>query len=70
MPRVGTVRQRDLDRVMKSLSQAGQLVGRVEVRPTGEIIVFPALGVSPVDSNVDDLDGWRAQRADRQTKGT
>lgn len=67
VPRVPTVRQRDLDRVVKALKQGGQAVGRVEMRPSGEIVIFPALAASPLDSQVDDLDLWRARRDARSS---
>lgn len=65
MPRVNTVRRGDLDRVLKALSHAGQTVARVEIRPSGEVIVFPTLASSQADSQMSELEAWRAKRAER-----
>jgi len=42
MPRVPTVRQADLDRAIRALKGAGLGVGRIEVRPGGEVVIVPA----------------------------
>ena len=68
MPRVNTVRQRDLDRVMKALSQTGQPVARVEVKPSGDIIVIPMLPAGSAEQPTSSLDEWRMKRALRSTE--
>jgi len=69
MPRAPTVRRGDLDRVLQALSRAGHPLGRVEIRPSGEVIIFPTLAAAPADSQMDDLDAWRAKRAERKAQG-
>jgi hypothetical protein len=65
MPKVKSVRQGDLARVIRALGSAGHQVERVEVRPSGEVVLFPGVAGSPPDSQVNDLDAWRMKRAAR-----
>lgn len=70
MPRVNTVRQRDLDRVMKALSQRGQPVARVEVKPSGDIVVIPVLPGGVAEEPKTALEEWRMKRALRSAEGS
>lgn len=77
MPRVPTVRAADLDRVLKALAKAGQVAGRVEVRPGGEVVIIPkaapiAGAADPADltpdmppGEVSDLERFRAEKRQR-----
>lgn len=65
MPRVPTVRQADLDRVMKALKANGQGAARIEVRP-GEVIIIPgALTDGEPSPHLSDLDAWRERKRGR-----
>lgn len=64
MTRVATVRKADLDRVIRALKDAGQMVGRVEIRPGGIVEITPALtGVAP--EPLTPLEQFRVDRARR-----
>jgi hypothetical protein len=65
MARVNTVRRSDLDRVLKALSHAGQAVVRVQIKPSGDAVIFPTLAPTPGESQMNELEAWRAKRAER-----
>lgn len=58
MSRVATVRKADLDRVLKALRDDGQTVGRVEIEPSGKVVILPG---AP-EGALTPLEKWRAQR--------
>jgi hypothetical protein len=65
MPRVPTVRQADLDRVLKAMKANGRGVARIEIRP-GEVIIIPgALTEEGPSPQLSDLDAWREKQRGR-----
>jgi hypothetical protein len=65
MPRAPAIRKADLDRVLKAIADAGQIVARVEIRPGGQIDIIPALTSDISASQLDELEAWRAKRGGR-----
>jgi hypothetical protein len=65
MPRAPGIRKADLDRVLKAMADAGQIVARVELRPGGHVDIIPALTSGGSDVQVDELEAWRAKRGGR-----
>lgn len=74
MSRVPTVRQADLDRVLKALKAAGYGPASIVVRPGGEVVITPgpavagnagALTPEEPAAKPEDLDGWRARKRER-----
>ncbi|MFI4936001.1 MAG: hypothetical protein ACHP7N_15390 [Caulobacterales bacterium] len=48
MSRVPTVRKADLDRVLKALMDAGETIDRVEVKPSGEVVILTGKQSAPL----------------------
>jgi hypothetical protein len=71
MPRVPTVRQADLARVIKALIDAGQGVARVIVRPGGVVEIVPGLTPPAPAPEPTPLDAWRGRkRGDHAAEGS
>ncbi len=64
MTRAATVRKADIARVIQALKDAGQAVGRVIVRPGGEVEITPAL-TAALGAPLTPLEKARAERAAR-----
>ncbi len=64
MSRVPTVRQADLNRVLRALKDANLTAGRIEVRPGGEVIIIPTSSTAQ-PASADPLEHWRQERARR-----
>jgi hypothetical protein len=65
--RVSTVTTAKMTRVLKALAASGHGVGRMELRLTGEVVVYATSPAGTAD--VTDLDSWRAGRALRKAQG-
>jgi hypothetical protein len=66
--RAPRVTKATLDRALKSLTDQGLTLGKMEIRPDGAVIITPLTSndtVAPPDS----LDAWRAKRAGRANQG-
>lgn len=70
MSRVPTVRQVDLNRILRALKDNDLIAGRIEVRPGGEVIIIPASSSTQVSGPADELERWRQERARRAAQRT
>ena len=61
MNRPARFRQRDLDRAIRSVKNAGLTIGGVEIDENGKITVKCAAETPPPAS--DSFDAWKAKRA-------
>jgi hypothetical protein len=61
MSRIGSFRQADLSRALKATVAAGLEVARVELDPTGRIVITTKQDAEAVPAT--DFDKWRAGRA-------
>jgi hypothetical protein len=61
--KAGRFRQRDLTRALKAIADAGLVAGRVEIDPSGKLIIefTNSAGTSTVKAN--ELDVWLASHA-------
>jgi hypothetical protein len=68
MPRGPTLRQADVERVIRALAAHGLAPGRIEIAPGGTVVITPAPltapdgGVPMPDQAVSSLDDWRARK--------
>lgn len=78
MTRVPTIRQAAVARVLKALKAEGFDAAQIVMRPTGEVVITAGAGIgppaaqplsaTPTPSKPDNLDDWRARKADRERR--